>query len=136
MSAIVPAGGQLATEEGTFLLASGGSLDVRCYGQVRTTPSARHRVSTTPDTKLDDTPIGATVKSLREAAGLSRRQLAAASGSGVDLIIKIENSKRRLTPEMARRIADALGLPLSSLSDKDAAISELERLYDSAPVAS
>ena len=93
-------------------------------------------MSTTPDTKLDDTPIGATVKSLREAAGLSRRQLAAASGSGVDLIIKIENSKRRLTPEMARRIADALGLPLSSLSDKDAAISELERLYDSAPVAS
>jgi transcriptional regulator with XRE-family HTH domain len=60
--------------------------------------------------------IGATIKALREKVGLSRIELARAVGKSAQLIGFIENGERRATPEVCRKVADTLDVPLAAIT--------------------
>jgi transcriptional regulator with XRE-family HTH domain len=73
-------------------------------------------VSDTSVLNADDIRIGATIKALRCAYGLSRVELGRAIGKSDKLIEKIENGYRHATPEVCRAVADALGIPLAAIT--------------------
>ena len=64
----------------------------------------------------DDIRTGATIKALRSAYGLSRTELGRAIGKSDKLIEKVESGERKATPEVCRKIADRLGIPLAAIT--------------------
>src|SRR5258707_15227788 len=64
---------------------------------------------------LDPAVIGARVKALREAAGLSLRDLAARSGVSAPMLSQVERGETSPTLTVAARIASGLELRLSQL---------------------
>lgn len=66
----------------------------------------------------NDDPIrmGATIKALREAYGWKLGKFAVAAGTTHPHMSNIESGRKRCTPEMARRIADVLGVPLAAIT--------------------
>jgi XRE family transcriptional regulator, regulator of sulfur utilization len=73
---------------------------------------------------LDPLVIGARVKALREAAGLSLRDLAERSGVSAPMLSQVERGETSPTLTVAARIAAGLGLRLSQLLrlDEDGAV--------------
>lgn len=63
--------------------------------------------------------VGATIKALREAYGLSVPQLAAAVEVDKRHIYYIEDGTKRATPQVCRKIADTLGVPLAAITVKN-----------------
>jgi transcriptional regulator with XRE-family HTH domain len=57
----------------------------------------------------------ARLRELREAAGLSRDQLAVAAGTSSHSVTKMEQAKRSPSLELAWRLAQALGCTLDAL---------------------
>ena len=74
-------------------------------------PHARR--ATTP--VVDPVAIGGRVKALREAMGLSLRELAERSGVGAATLSQVERGESSPTLAVAARIADGLELTLSQL---------------------
>lgn len=67
----------------------------------------------------EDVRVGATVRALREAYGLTASQLGRLIDKSEPLITAIERGQRRATPEVCRAIADKLGIPLAAITVKD-----------------
>lgn len=82
----------------------------------------------------DDIRVGATIKALRDAYGLSRTELGRAIGKSDKLIQAIELGERKATPEVCRKIADTLGVPLAAITvaDYDAIRDRPERVSEPA----
>lgn len=59
---------------------------------------------------------GATVKALREAYGWRLGKFASALEISHSYLANIEAGRKPLTPELARRIADTLGVPLAAIT--------------------
>lgn len=59
---------------------------------------------------------GATVRELREALGVSQRDLAARCEITQGHLSHVEAGKYKASPELARRLADKLGVPLESIT--------------------
>lgn len=66
----------------------------------------------------NDDPVrtGATIKALREAYGWKLGKFAVAVGTTHPHLSNIEAGRKRCTPEMARKIASALGVPLAAIT--------------------
>lgn len=64
----------------------------------------------------EDMRVGATVKALREAYGWRLSKFAVAIHTTHGHLANIEAGRKRCTPEMARRIADTLGVPLAAIT--------------------
>lgn len=64
----------------------------------------------------DPVRVGATIKALREAYGWKLGKFAVAVGTTHPHLSNIESGRKRCTPEMARRIADTLGVPLAAIT--------------------
>lgn len=67
----------------------------------------------------EDIRVGATIKALREAHGLSITELAGLIGVSRQLIGLIESGTRHATPAVCRAIADKLGIPLAAITVAD-----------------
>ena len=67
---------------------------------------------------LDDDPVrvGATIRALRESYGWALGKFAVQVGTTHPHLSNIEAGRKRCTPEMARRIADTLGIPLAAIT--------------------
>src|SRR5467141_4178514 len=74
--------------------------------------------------RLDPATIGARVRALREASGLSLRDLAACSGVSAPMLSQVERGETSPTLTVAARIAAGLELRLSQLLrlDEDGAV--------------
>ncbi|MEV0616078.1 helix-turn-helix transcriptional regulator [Nonomuraea sp. NPDC050404] len=59
--------------------------------------------------------IGATIRALREALGWKRGPLAEVVGKSYAYLCNIEAGRKRCTPQLARQIADALGVPVGAI---------------------
>lgn len=59
---------------------------------------------------------GATVKQIREALGISQRELASRCGITQGALSNIELGKSGTTPQTNRRLADEMGVPLDSIT--------------------
>ncbi|MEU9989201.1 helix-turn-helix transcriptional regulator [Streptomyces sp. NPDC048045] len=68
------------------------------------------------------TGTGEALKQIREAAGLSRKELADSAGISRDLLNKIEQGARRLSPRTLTRLAAALELSPNDLAAKIAVL--------------
>ena len=68
-----------------------------------------------PERRLEPAVIGARVKALREASGLSLRDLAARSGVSAPMLSQVERGETSPTLTVAARIAAGLELRLSQL---------------------
>jgi transcriptional regulator with XRE-family HTH domain len=66
--------------------------------------------------KDDPVRVGATVKALREAYGWQLGKFAVAVGTTHPHLSNIEAGRKRLTPAMARKVADTLGIPLAAIT--------------------
>ena len=64
--------------------------------------------------------FGSRVRKLRQARNWSQQELSMRAGISTPHISSIERSKRQPSLEYAKRMAYALGVPLSSLCDEDA----------------
>lgn len=66
----------------------------------------------------NDDPVrtGATIKALREAYGWKLGKFAVAVGTTHPHLSNIESGRKRCTPEMARKVADTLGVPLAAIT--------------------
>lgn len=66
----------------------------------------------------NDDPVrtGATIKALREAYGWKLGKFAVAIGTTHPHLSNIEAGRKRCTPEMARKVADTLGVPLAAIT--------------------
>jgi transcriptional regulator with XRE-family HTH domain len=73
------------------------------------------RTRTGDDAVVDPVAIGGRVKALREAMGLSLRDLAERSGVGAATLSQVERGESSPTLAVAARIADGLELTLSQL---------------------
>lgn len=62
------------------------------------------------------TRTGATIKALREAYGWRLGKFAIALGISHSYLANIEAGRKPLTPELSRRIADTLGIPLAAIT--------------------
>jgi transcriptional regulator with XRE-family HTH domain len=89
-------------------------LSVITYGRIVSAPAANPISSTQPD-PLGPAVIGARVKALREASGLSLRDLAARSGVSAPMLSQVERGETSPTLTVASRIAAGLELRLSQL---------------------
>jgi transcriptional regulator with XRE-family HTH domain len=76
---------------------------------------ATARSPTNPAEALDPLTIGVRVKALREASGLSLRDLAARSGVSAPMLSQVERGETSPTLTVAARIAAGLDLRLSQL---------------------
>ncbi len=85
--------------------------------------SARPRTRTPPGPQdaLDPAVIGARVKALREASGLSLRELSERSGVSAPMLSQVERGETSPTLTVAARIASGLELRLSQLLRLDEA---------------
>lgn len=59
--------------------------------------------------------IGATIRALREALGWKRAEMVGAVGKSYAYLCNIEAGRKRCTPQLARQIADALGVPVGAI---------------------
>lgn len=59
---------------------------------------------------------GATVRVLREALGISQRDLAARCGISQGSLSNVERGVNGASPELARKLADGMGVPLESIT--------------------
>jgi transcriptional regulator with XRE-family HTH domain len=59
---------------------------------------------------------GAAIKAIREAHGLSVRDLATDAGLDAAQLSRFENGKRTPSEDQAQKIADALRVPLAAIS--------------------
>jgi len=59
---------------------------------------------------------GAAIKALRERTGLTKTQLAKATGMDRTHLHRIENGERRGTPTQIVAIAKALGVPVTAVA--------------------
>jgi transcriptional regulator with XRE-family HTH domain len=59
---------------------------------------------------------GAAIASLRKALGISQRTLAARAAIAPAYLSQIEHSERHPGPEVIRRLADELGVPLNAIT--------------------
>lgn len=59
---------------------------------------------------------GATIKALREAYGWRLSKFAVAIGISHSYLANIEAGRRPITPELARKIADTLSVPLAAIT--------------------
>lgn len=64
----------------------------------------------------DPVRVGATIRALREAYGFALGKFAVQIGTTHPHLSNIEAGRKRCTPEMARRIADTLGVPLAAIT--------------------
>lgn len=64
----------------------------------------------------DPVRVGSTIRALREAYGWRLGKFAAAIGTTHPHLSNIEAGRKRCTPQMARRIADVLGVPLAAIT--------------------
>lgn len=64
----------------------------------------------------DPVRVGATIRALRESYGWKLGKFAVAVGTTHPHLSNIESGRKRCTPEMARRIADILGVPLAAIT--------------------
>ena len=64
----------------------------------------------------DPVRTGATIKALREAYGWKLGKFAVAIGTTHPHLSNIEAGRKRCTPEMARKVADTLGVPLAAIT--------------------
>lgn len=69
-----------------------------------------------PNRNEDPVRVGATIKALRESYGWALGKFAVAVGTTHPHLSNIEAGRKRCTPEMARRIADTLGVPLAAIT--------------------
>jgi transcriptional regulator with XRE-family HTH domain len=70
---------------------------------------------------MENSPIGARVKQWRHRRGLSRQQFADRVGRSTSWVDKIESGERLLVRlPMLERVADALGIPVATLTEPDA----------------
>lgn len=60
--------------------------------------------------------VGALVREMRRAQGISQEQLAGVAGTGVRLISDLENGKSTVQIEKVIKVIEALGLGLYALS--------------------
>lgn len=60
--------------------------------------------------------VGATVRALREAYGWKLGKFATAIEVSHSYLANIEAGRRPLPPDLARRIADTLGVPLAAIT--------------------
>ncbi|GAC71092.1 helix-turn-helix domain-containing protein [Gordonia soli] len=60
--------------------------------------------------------VGATIRALREAYGYKLGKFAVAINTTHGHLANIEAGRKRCTPEMARRVADTLGVPLAAIT--------------------
>lgn len=60
--------------------------------------------------------MGATIQALREAYGWRSVNLARELGISHPYLSNIEAGRRRCTPDLARKIADVLGIPLAAIT--------------------
>lgn len=67
---------------------------------------------------------GATVRELREALGVSQTDLAARCEITQGHLSHVERGIYHASPELARRVADSLGVPLESVTYPVAAAAE------------
>jgi len=84
-------------------------------------------VSDNSDRPPEDLRVGATIKALREAHGLSTDQLARAIGKSGQLVRAVEVGRRHATPQVCRKIADTFGVPLAAIT-----VEGYERIAESA----
>ena len=70
------------------------------------------------ETKIDPEAVrlGATIKALREAHGLTVPQLAAAIGLSDRYLRYIESGEKKATPQVCRSIAGTLNIPLAAIT--------------------
>jgi transcriptional regulator with XRE-family HTH domain len=89
----------------------------RSRSRTRGRPGAPVRAVADPTaaTALDQAALGARVKALREASGLSLRDLAARSGVSAPMLSQVERGETSPTLTVAGRIAAGLELRLSQL---------------------
>ncbi|KZM68092.1 helix-turn-helix transcriptional regulator [Nocardia terpenica] len=66
--------------------------------------------------KEDPIRVGSTIRSLREAYGWTRLGLAEAVGLSRSHLSNIEDGRKVCTPQVARKVADALGVPLAAIT--------------------
>lgn len=64
----------------------------------------------------DPVRVGATIKALREAYGWKLGKFAVQVGTTHPHMSNIESGRKRCTPEMARRVAEVLGVPLAAIT--------------------
>jgi transcriptional regulator with XRE-family HTH domain len=83
--------------------------------QLRTPAKPLATSSSSPSDALEPSVIGARVKALREASGLSLRDLAARSGVSAPMLSQVERGETSPTLTVASRIAAGLELRLSQL---------------------
>jgi excisionase family DNA binding protein len=74
------------------------------------TQARAHVGAVLPIWRADRPRIGMRLRALREAAGLTQLQLAAASGLTHEAISRLERGQRAASPETVRRLAQALGV--------------------------
>jgi transcriptional regulator with XRE-family HTH domain len=67
----------------------------------------------------EDIRVGATIRALREAYGLTAAGLGRLIGKSEALVTAVERGNRSATPEVCRMIADHLGIPLAAITVKD-----------------
>jgi transcriptional regulator with XRE-family HTH domain len=92
--------------------SAGRRRAARVGGDVRVDPQASPAASAD---QLDPATIGARVRALREASGLSLRDLAARSGVSAPMLSQVERGDTSPTLTVAARIAAGLELRLSQL---------------------
>jgi transcriptional regulator with XRE-family HTH domain len=101
-------------------------VEERSRPRKRRAKSQARRAASEPTShdRLDPAVIGARVKALREAAGLSLRDLALASGVSAPMLSQVERGDTSPTLAIAARIASGLDLRLSQLLrlDEDGAV--------------
>lgn len=68
------------------------------------------------DRHEDPVRTGATIKALREAYGWKLGKFAVAVGTTHPHMSNIESGRKRCTPEMSRKVADVLGVPLAAIT--------------------
>ncbi|WP_231896920.1 helix-turn-helix domain-containing protein [Mycobacteroides stephanolepidis] len=64
----------------------------------------------------DPVRVGATVRALRESNGWALGKFSSVIGMSHGHLANIEAGRKRCTPEMARKIADVLGVPLAAIT--------------------
>jgi transcriptional regulator with XRE-family HTH domain len=64
----------------------------------------------------EDIRVGATIRALREAYGLTAAQMGRLIGKSEALVTAVERGDRGATPEVCRAIADNLKIPLAAIT--------------------
>lgn len=64
----------------------------------------------------EDIRVGATIRALREAYGLTAAGLGRLIGKSEALVTAVERGERSATPEVCRTIADKLRIPLAAIT--------------------